>query len=247
MTPVLVVGGLNKRFGGVVVTQDVSMSVEAGEIHALIGPNGAGKTTLLNQIGGQLRPDSGSIRLLGADISTHSPAARARLGLHRTFQVPRIFASFDVQQNPAVAAIGGGAHRLGCWRALAGIEAVQTQARSALALVGLAPSGRPARELSHGDRRLLEIAMMLVARPKIVLLDEPMAGLGHDESQRMIDLLRRLGECTAMILVEHDMDAVFRLARRITVLVGGRIIACGTAAEVRADAGVRAAYLGNSA
>jgi branched-chain amino acid transport system ATP-binding protein len=246
MIPVLDIAGLNKRFGGLIVTEDVSLRAQPREIHAIIGPNGAGKTTLLNQIGGQIQPDSGSIKLSGIDITDLPPAARARMGLQRTFQVPRVFASFSVAQNPTVAKLGQQRTGFALWRPLEEVTHLQDAARQALASVGLPVSDKPAAQLSHGDRRLLEVAMVVVTSPAVVLLDEPMAGLGHDESQKMIELLHLLAERTAMILVEHDMDAVFRLAHRVTVLVAGRIIATGEPAQVRQDKAVRAAYLGET-
>jgi branched-chain amino acid transport system ATP-binding protein len=246
VNPVLEAVGLGKCFGGLVVTEDVTLDARPHEIHAIIGPNGAGKTTLLNQIGGQIRPDRGSIRIAGTDITALPPSARARLGLQRTFQVPRVFASFSVAQNPAVSGIGHERSSFRFWRPLGNIAELQETSHRALAAVGLPVSKKPAAQLSHGDRRLLEVAMVIAMSPTVVLLDEPMAGLGHTESQAMIELLLTLAQRAAIVLVEHDMDAVFRLAHRVTVLVSGRVICTGKPDRVRQDKAVRAAYLGDS-
>lgn len=244
----LVVVGLRKQFGALPVTDGVSLDVRSGEVHALIGPNGAGKTTLIAQLSGALAPDAGSIRLDGVDITGQPQAARARLGLARTFQITAVFAPLSALENVMLAAQAVGP-RPGWLRPdAAGDAALATAARAALAEVGLADRATvPAGALAHGEQRALELAMALVQRPRLLLLDEPMAGAGREETERLVQTLRRLKGRVAMLLVEHDMGAVFALADRVSVLVAGRIIATGTPAAIRADAAVRAAYLGEDA
>ena len=224
---------LSKRFGGVVASAGVDLQVIEGEVHALIGPNGAGKTTLVAQLAGQLRPDSGRIVFAGADITHLAPHERARRGLARSFQITRLFRSFDVGDNVALAAQAAGS--------------LATAARVAEVLdeIGLADkAGATIDALSHGEQRALEVGLAIAGRPRLVLLDEPMAGMGHDESRRMEALIARLRRHTTVLLIEHDVDAVFRLADRVSVLVSGQVIASGAPAAVRADAGVIEAYLG---
>ena len=224
---------LSKRFGGVVASAGVDLQVIEGEVHALIGPNGAGKTTLVAQLAGQLRPDSGRIVFAGADITHLAPHERARRGLARSFQITRLFRSFDVGDNVALAAQAAGS--------------LATAARVAEVLdeIGLADkAGATIDALSHGEQRALEVGLAIASRPRLVLLDEPMAGMGHDESRRMEALIARLRRHTTVLLIEHDVDAVFRLADRVSVLVSGQVIASGAPAAVRADAGVIEAYLG---
>jgi branched-chain amino acid transport system ATP-binding protein len=241
----LAVEGLAKRFGALCVTDGVSLTVAPGEVHALIGPNGAGKTTLIAQIAGALAPDAGRILIDGRDVTALSPHERARLGLARTFQITAVFPPLSTLDNVRLAAQAAGPGRHGLRRGRAAEAALAEAARAALAEVGLAErAGVPAGALAHGEQRALEMAMALVQRPSLLLLDEPMAGAGRDETGRLTDTLARLKGRVAMLLVEHDMGAVFALADRVSVLVAGRIIASGSPAAIRADAAVRAAYLG---
>jgi branched-chain amino acid transport system ATP-binding protein len=244
-TPLLETKGLAKRFGGLVATDNVSIDVRAGEIHALIGPNGAGKTTLVSQLTGNLRPDSGSIHFAGRDI-THLPIhARVRLGLARSFQITAVLREFSAIENVALAVQAHAGHSFRFLRDVRYDMRLREPAWQGLELVGLdSRAGVPAATLSHGEQRQLEIAMALAGSPRLLLLDEPMAGMGAEESQDMVRLLRRLKAHCGMLLIEHDMDAVFALADRITVLVYGRAIASGTPEEIRANAEVRQAYLG---
>ena len=246
--PLLVVHGLVKRFGGLLATDHVDLSVARGEIHALIGPNGAGKTTLVAQLGGQLASDAGRIVFAGHDITRMPTHRRARRGLVRSFQITRLFASASVHENVALAVQAATGSSLGAWRPVRRERALFEAARALLADVGLAERGDLAiGALSHGQRRALEVAMTLAGQPALVMLDEPMAGMGHEESARMERLVASLrGRCT-VLLIEHDVDAVFRLADRVSVLVEGRIVATGTPDAVRADARVIAAYLGDAA
>jgi branched-chain amino acid transport system ATP-binding protein len=246
--PVLRLQALRKNFGGLVVTDDVTLEVEAAELHAVIGPNGAGKTTLINQISGLLAPDDGRILLAGADVTRMPPHRRAMRGLARSFQVTSILPGFSVVENVALAvqARSGSSFRF-IGRA-ADEAALNGQAQAALAETGLADRAEvPAGRLSHGEKRALELAIVLAMRPKLLLLDEPMAGTGREETNRLIALLRRLKGRFGIVLVEHDMTAVFALADRISVMINGRVIATGTPDEVRADPQVTAAYLGDEA
>jgi len=248
MTEVLRIEGVTKRFGALVASDDVSLDLRAGEIHALIGPNGAGKSTLIKQIAGELRPDSGVVRFLGQDVSRLDVAARARAGLGRSFQVSSVAADFSALQNVMLAVQGasGGVYRF--FRPALKDAALREPAFALLARAGLAGRERVlASELSHGERRRLEIAMALALRPKAFLLDEPMAGMGTEGATQLTDLLDELRHEAPILLVEHDMDAVFRLADRITVLSYGRVLASGTVDEVRSNAEVRDAYLGEDA
>lgn len=237
--------GLTKRFGGLVATGEVSLSVAPGEIHAVIGPNGAGKTTLIGQLSGELRPDSGAIRFAGADISRLGPARRAALGIARSFQITSIFREFTTLDNVALAIQARAGHSFRFWRAARRDSSLRDPALVALGAVGLA--GRadlPAGSLAHGEKRALELAMALATRPRLLLLDEPIAGMGPEESASMVRLLAGLKGRFSIVLVEHDMDAVFALADRITVMVYGRVIASGGPTAIRADPEVRRAYLG---
>ncbi|MBM3645527.1 MAG: ABC transporter ATP-binding protein [Alphaproteobacteria bacterium] len=246
--PLLSVTGLLKRFGGLVATDNVSLDVREGEIHALIGPNGAGKTTLVHQLTGQLAPDAGSVRFAGLDITRLATPQRARLGMARSYQITSVLRDFTAEDNVAIAVQ---AHRGHSFRFFADARhdaSLRVPARAGLAAVGLdARADTLAANLSHGEQRQLEIAMALAGAPRLLLLDEPMAGMGPDESQRMIALLAGLKERRGILLIEHDMEAVFRLADRITVLVYGRAIATGTPDEIRRDPAVREAYLGDEA
>ena len=246
--PLLAVRGLEKRFGGVVATDRVDLDVERGEIHALIGPNGAGKTTLVAQLGGQLASDRGRIVFDGHDVTRLPAHQRARRGLARSFQITRLFRSASVLDNVALAVLAVSPASMGGWRALQRDSGLFARARQALDDVELgAKAAQPVDRLSHGERRALEVAMTLASRPRLMLLDEPMAGMGTEESARMERLVARLRTSTTVLLIEHDVDAVFRLADRVTVLVGGRVIATGAPAAVRSDAAVIAAYLGDDA
>jgi branched-chain amino acid transport system ATP-binding protein len=226
---------LSKRFGGVVASAGIDLQVRAGEIHALIGPNGAGKTTLVAQLAGQLSPDRGRIVFAGEDITRLSPHERARRGLARSFQITRLFRSFDVRENVVLA--------LQAVAPSAGETA--RRADEVLAEIGLADKATAAIDaLSHGEQRALEVGLAVAGRPRLLLLDEPMAGMGHEESKRMEALIRRLRAHATVLLIEHDVDAVFRLADRVSVLVSGQIIASGAPEAVRRDAAVIEAYLG---
>jgi branched-chain amino acid transport system ATP-binding protein len=245
--PMLATRSLRKAFGGIVATDNLSLEVAAGEIHAVIGPNGAGKTTLVNLLSGQLRADGGEIVFNGGRITRLRPSTRSHRGLARSFQITSIFPDFSVLDNVALAVQARSGHSFRFWRPAAGDQRLYKPARDVLARVGLEGRGGVlAGNLAHGEQRQLEIAMALATRPKMLLLDEPMAGMGVEESQRMIALLGELKSDYTMLLVEHDMDAVFALADRITVLVYGRSIATGTPADIRANADVRDAYLGTS-
>jgi branched-chain amino acid transport system ATP-binding protein len=239
------VQGLHKHFGGVVASDGVELQVRAGEVHALIGPNGAGKTTLVAQLAGQLAPDRGRIVFDGRDITGLSAHRRARLGLARSFQITRLFASFGVLEHIALALQAASGPSIGAWRPVSREAALFERARALLPRLGLdTHADAPIHTLSHGQRRALEVGMAVAAGPRLLLLDEPMAGLGADEMPRMEALIQSLRHDAALLLIEHDVDVVFRLADRVSVLVGGRIIASGKPDDVRRDAQVIAAYLG---
>jgi branched-chain amino acid transport system ATP-binding protein len=243
--PLLATSGLSKRFGGLLALGEVTLSVGPGEIHAIIGPNGAGKTTLVSALAGELRPDAGMIEFAGHGISRLGPARRAALGIARSFQISSVFREFTALDNVALAVQARAGHSFRFWRPACRDRLLRAPAYAALAEVGLSDrAGTPAAALSHGERRALELAMVLASRPRLLLLDEPMAGMGAAESAEMTALLARLKGKFAIVLVEHDMDAVFALADRITVLVYGRVIASGLPLAIRADKEVRRAYLG---
>lgn len=243
--PLLEVRALVKRFGGLLVTDAVTFDLGSDEVHALIGPNGAGKTTLTDQLTGVLLPDAGTIRFDGHDVTRLAPWRRARLGMARTFQVSSVFREFSVVENVELAVQARSGHSFRFWRPVRAERALHEAARETLARVGLeSRAGFPAGALSHGERRQLEIAMALASRPKVLLLDEPMAGMGTEESRRLLEFLTRLKGKLAMFLIEHDMEAVFALADTVSVLVDGRVIASGTGERVRSDPAVRRAYLG---
>jgi branched-chain amino acid transport system ATP-binding protein len=238
---------LAKRFGGIIASDDLALEVAAGELHAVIGPNGAGKTTLIAQLSGQVAPDSGRIRFADHDITAMPMHARSRLGLARSFQITSLFLDLSVLDNVALAVQAHAGHSFRFWRDARAEPELREPARAALSRVGLtARADEPVSALSHGEHRQLELAMALAAGPRMLLLDEPMAGLGPEESARMVEMLRALkGELT-ILLVEHDMEAVFALADRITVLVYGRVIASGSPDAIRANDDVRQAYLGET-
>jgi branched-chain amino acid transport system ATP-binding protein len=237
---------VSKRFGGVVATDEVTLEVAHGEIHALIGPNGAGKTTLIGQISGSLGVDSGEIHFLGADVTRARQHQRVRAGLARSYQITSIFKRFSVLDNLALAVQARSGSSFSFWHPVASESALFDQARAIAAQVGLSEKVESlAATLAHGEQRALEVGLALATRPKLVTLDEPMAGMGPEESQRMIALIGRIRAEVTVLLVEHDMDAVFRLADRITVLVDGRVIATGRPDEIRSHAEVRRAYLGD--
>ena len=246
--PVLAIENLEKAFGALKATSGVSLDLRPGEIHALIGPNGAGKSTLINQIAGTLAPDARTIRFLGRDVTALSTAARARLGLARTFQVSSLTPDFSALRNVMLAVQARQGSSLRFLRSVARDRTLTEPAMAMLARVGLA--GRAdvaAAELSHGERRQLEIAVALAMQPKAFLLDEPMAGMGPEGSKTLTAFLDGLRQEAPILLVEHDMDAVFALADRVSVLVYGRVIASGSVAEIRGDPEVRRAYLGDAA
>jgi branched-chain amino acid transport system ATP-binding protein len=242
---VLELRNVSKHFGGVVATDDVTLEIQRGEVHALIGPNGAGKTTLIAQISGMLPTDTGRIVFDGEDVTRQPAHARVRAGLARSYQVTSIFRRFTVLENLALAVQARSGSSFSFWRPLAAETTLAEEARSIAREVDLHEElETPGGELSHGDQRALELALALATRPRLLLLDEPMAGMGPQESGRIIGLIERLRERVTVLLVEHDMDAVFRLADRISVLVNGRVIATGKPQAIRLDPDVRKAYLG---
>lgn len=245
--PLLAVRGLTKRFGAVVVADAIDLEVERGEIHAVIGPNGAGKSSLIGQIAGEIQPDSGTVRLRGADLVGRTPAERAALGLGRSFQVSSLFEPLSVLENAVLAAQPSAGHSLRLARHALDRDGVRERAEAALSDVGLYERrNEPVADLAHGEKRQLDVALALAGGATVLLLDEPLAGQAADESRATIALLDRLRERHAVLLVEHDMEAVFALANRITVMVDGRVIRTGAPDEVRADPAVRRAYLGDA-
>ena len=245
-SPVLSIQGLVKRFGGLTATDHVDFDVLAGEVHAIIGPNGAGKTTLISQLAGELRPDDGRIEFNGRDISAESVPARSMLGLGRSYQISQVFRDFTALENVMLAVQAHAGSSFSFFRPAHDDTALTGPAAEALELVGLgARQHALAASMAHGEHRQLELAMTLATAPKLLVLDEPMAGMSQAESESMIALLKRLKGRYAIALVEHDMDAVFALADRITVLVYGKVIACGAPADIRNDPAVKDAYLGD--
>ena len=244
--PLLRVENLVRRFGGIVATDNLSLDVERGELHAIIGPNGAGKTTLISQLIGQLRPSAGTIRFAGQDI-THLPAwRRSQRGLARSFQITSLLPDFTAADNVALAAQARDGHSFHFWGNARREKHLRDAARSALARVGLEQRADVVvSKLSHGEQRELELAVALATKPQLLLLDEPMAGLGATESARMVKLLAELRREVTIVLVEHAMEAVFALADRITVLVYGRVIASDVPAAIRGNEEVKRAYLGD--
>jgi branched-chain amino acid transport system ATP-binding protein len=244
--PLLRVENLVRRFGGIVATDNLSLDVAQGELHAIIGPNGAGKTTLIGQLTGQLLPNSGTIRFAGRDITAMPAYRRSALGLARSFQITSLLPDFSAADNVALAAQAHDGHSFYFWGNARKEKHLREKALSALARVGLAHRADVVvSKLSHGEQRELELAVALATKPQLLLLDEPMAGLGATESARMVTLLQELRREVTIVLVEHDMEAVFALADRITVLVYGRVIASGEPAAIRRNEEVRRAYLGD--
>jgi len=244
--PLLQIEGLSKRFGGIVASNNISLAVAPGELHAVIGPNGAGKTTLIAQLTGELSPNTGRVRFGGIDITRTPPFRRSLLGLARSVQITSVFPDLTVLDNVALAVQAHAGHSFHFWRNARNDAALREPARAALARVGL--NGRDhtiVGTMSHGEHRQLEIAMALATAPRMLLLDEPMAGMGPEESARLVATLRELKQHYTILLVEHDMDAVFALADRISVLVYGRVIASGLPNDIRNNAEVKQAYLGD--
>lgn len=246
MTDILLdITELSKRFDGIVASDAISLAVRQGELHALIGPNGAGKTTLIGQLAGEIGADSGTIRFAGRNITRLPTHRRSALGLARTFQITSLFPEFTALDNVALAVQAHAGHSYRFWHDARDDPRLRGPAREALGRVGL--DGRAdtlVSNLSHGEHRQLEIAMGLATRPRMLLLDEPLAGMGINESRRMVVMLQEWKRRLTMLLVEHDLEAVFELADQITVLVGGRVIASGAPGEIRANPEVRIAYLG---
>jgi branched-chain amino acid transport system ATP-binding protein len=239
--------GLSKSFGGVVATDNLHLSVSQGEAHAVIGPNGAGKTTLIAQLAGEVAPSAGRIWFERRDITDLPAHARVHIGIARSFQITNLLPSFTVADNVHIALRPRRGHSFVFLRDAARDQELVAEGQAMLERVGLRGRGDTiARELAHGEQRQLELAMALASAPRLLLLDEPMAGIGHAEAAGMIELLLRIKQNYAMLLIEHDMDAVFRIADRITVLVGGRAIASGAPEAIRDDPKVREAYLGES-
>jgi branched-chain amino acid transport system ATP-binding protein len=243
--PLLRIEDLAKHFGGVIASDNITLDVAAGELHAVIGPNGAGKTTLITQLAGELTPDAGRVVFAGQDITRLATPRRSALGLARSFQITSLFPDFTALDNVALAVQAHAGHSFRFWQPARGAAELREPARAALARVGLvARADTLVSQLSHGEHRQLELAVALATKPRLLLLDEPMAGLGPEESARMVTLLRELKQEVTILLIEHDMAAVFALADCITVLVYGRVIASGAPEEIRANAEVRRAYLG---
>ena len=237
--------GVTKRFGGVVATDDVTLEITRGEVHALIGPNGAGKTTLIGQISGALPTESGRILFNGTDVTQLPAHARVAAGLARSYQITSIFRRSSVLDNLALAVQARSGSSFHFWRPVRAERALYDEAAAIAAEIGLRERlNTIAATLAHGEQRALEVGLALATRPRLVLLDEPMAGMGPQDSKAIIALIERIRANVTVLLVEHDMDAVFRLANRISVLVNGRVIATGAPATIRADPDVRRAYLG---
>ena len=245
MSALLSVTGLTRRFGGLVAVNAVDLDLRRGEVHAVIGTNGAGKSTLINMLSGEMAASAGRITLAGEDITTRSQSLRARDGIGRSYQRTTIFPEFSVHENCRLCAQAATPRPWTFWQASRSCATSMAAADEALEAAGLsAEAHRMAGALSHGAQRQLEIAMCLATRPHVLLLDEPLAGMGAEETERMLALLTRLKASHAILLVEHDMDAVFRIADRITVMVNGTVIATGDPAAIRANSEVRSAYLG---
>lgn len=244
--PLLETNKLTKRYGGLLVTDSVSIDVRPGELHAIIGPNGAGKTTLINQLSGEMFADSGDVQFLGQRVTALPIYERARRGLLRSYQITSIFEDFTVLENAVFAAMGAKEHAFHFWKPMLKRADLVAVAREVLGVTSLLDRAETmASDLAYGERRQLELAMALAARPKVLLLDEPMAGMSARESASVVQLLKKLKDTYSILLIEHDMDAVFALADRITVLVYGKALFSGTPDEIRNDPEVRAVYLGN--
>ena len=242
----LSLASLSKRFGGVVAVDGATLDVAAGEVHALIGPNGAGKTTLINLISGGTGLDAGQITFLGSDLTKAKPHDRVRAGLARSYQITSIFRRFSVLDNLALAVQARSGSSFSFWKPVAAEHALFDEARTIAEEINLSSKlDFLASSLSHGEQRALEVGLALATRPKLLLLDEPMAGMGPEESNFMIALIGRVRAQVAVLLVEHDMVAVFRLADRISVMVNGRLIATDRPEKIRVNAEVRKAYLGD--
>ena len=244
--PLLEIEGVTKRFGGVVASDGITLGVPKGELHAIIGPNGAGKTTLIGQLTGEILPDAGHVRFGGRDITGLATYQRSMLGLARSFQITSLFLNFTALDNVALAVQAHAGHSFHFWHDARRQRELRDPAQAALGRVGLGERADIVASLSHGEHRQLEIAMALATGPRMLLLDEPMAGMGPEESARMVETLRALKRELTILLVEHDMEAVFALADRITVLDYGRVIASGLPDDVRAHPEVRLAYLGEA-
>lgn len=246
MRAILELRGLAKRFGALAATDDLDLTIHEGEIHAIIGPNGAGKTTLIHQVSGALRPDAGSIAFDGHDVTRLGMHKRVERGLARSYQITNIFNGLSVRDNLALAVQARQGSSMRFWRAAISEEALFHEADAIAQRIGLDTRTETlAGKLSHGEQRRLEVGLALATKPKLLLLDEPMAGMGHDESDDLVPLIASLRPSVAVLLIEHDMDAVFRVADRISVLVAGRIIATGTPDEIRSNTEVKRAYLGD--
>jgi len=246
MTEALVLTGLKKSFGGLPATNDISLEVPAGERRLIIGPNGAGKTTLFNLITGALRPDAGTVRLFGEDISRLKPHERAHRGMARTYQIITLFSKDSLEHNVVLSLLGLSKTRWDAFRPLAGQAGLHSEARRILGLVGLEERAeRPIGEVSYGEKRRVEIAMALAQRPKLLLLDEPLAGLSREERSGIKSLIAGIPREVTVVMIEHDMDTALDLAERVTVLHYGKVIVEGTRSEVVADPRTREIYLGN--
>lgn len=247
LNKMLSIRNLNKRFGGITATDDVNLDVASGQIHAIIGPNGAGKTTLIAQLSGQLKPDSGSIHFNGKNILNDSMPKRARLGLARSFQITSVIMPMTLLENVMLAVQANSGHSFRFWSAANDSLKLKQAAMESLTLLKLDDrANKLAGNVSHGEQRQLEVAMALAMQPKMLLLDEPMAGMGKEESAQMIRILNRLKGDKTILLVEHDMDAVFQMADQLSVLVNGHIIATDTVENIRNNKAVQQAYLGDS-
>jgi branched-chain amino acid transport system ATP-binding protein len=239
--------GVTKRFGGVVATEAISFEVAGGAVHALIGPNGAGKTTLIAQIAGSLASDSGEIHFLGKNLTAAKQHQRVKAGLARSYQITSIFGRLSVLDNLALAVQARSGSSFSFWRPVAREKQLYDEALSIAEEIGMQDKAQSvASTLAHGEQRALEVGLALATRPALLLLDEPMAGMGPEDSRRMIELIERIRSRITVLLVEHDMDAVFRLADRISVMVSGRLIASGTPEMIKSDPEVRKAYLGDA-
>ena len=248
MSPLLELRGVVRRYGGLVATDNLSMEVRQGETHAIIGPNGAGKTTLIQQISGGLYPNEGHILFDGRDITEMPMHKRVAIGLARSYQITNIFKSYSVLDNLALAVQARSGSSMHFWQPALQEQAIFEQARDIARLIGLdSKIDSVAGTLAHGEQRQLEVGLALATQPKLLLLDEPMAGMGPKESAHLIPLIMSLRDRCSILLVEHDMDAVFKLADRISVLVSGRVIATGTPEQIRGNAEVKKAYLGEEA